>query len=360
MNSKLKEFLKTRKIAPIVAKSAERDNEMALKVMCVFDHFLEKSGLFSHLEKQPKLFNQLLNFKSFASFNYWKYFKPQKFNKEYVLVCRVCKLVGPYYLILSHMATTHNTHVGCKKCVWCNDVDIRTHIDNNTLERCYNQYLLQQNIVENAIVSNVIVKFYGIILDIAKSLGVLHCRDRCYTGIGRKRRENLTKPDEEGDIDNSVIVYEKCEITKIDPETLDNLYFMVEAYNDNSAISPNVPSRKRPPNKDRKTVSEKKKKSNDERLPNTSTKSNTPLKVNAQLSRRTSTALFKQTQSNNNIPIRSAVITSEKSAMSIGSIIDQIIKSIPDDKMKQNAILKVHSVALDCFKAACEGTEQSK
>lgn len=331
MNSKLKEYLKSRKIAPIVAKSEERNNEMALKVMCVFDDFLEKSGLYSQLEKQPRLFNQLLNFKSFASFNYWKYFKPHKFNKEYVLICRICTLVGPYYLILSHMATTHNTHVGCKKCLWCNDVDIKTHIEKNTLEHCYDQYLVE-HCIEHVVVSNVIVNFYRTILDIAKSLGVFHCRNGCYTGIGRKRRENLTNTDEEGNIDDSVIVYEICEITKIDPVTLDNLCSLIEIDNDENFLD-----------------SEKKEKPNDEGSPSTSSKSSTPLKFNAQLSCHTSTALSKQMPSNkNNKPVHSAVSSSEKSAMSIGSIIDQIIESIPDEKMKQNAILQVHSVALEC------------
>lgn len=362
MNSKLREHLAKRKIAPIVARSDESNDEVALKVMCVFDHFLEKSDLYSHLRKQPQLFNQLLNFKSFATFNYWRYFVPMNFSKKYVLMCRICKLVGPYHLILSHMAITHNTHIGSKQCLWCNETETKMHIEDNTLQQCYDKYLLKNRFQSDRASIAVIQIFYNTIQNIAKRLGVLRFRkpDR-FSGIGRKVK--LPKVDKEGDIDDIVVVYENNSNITIDLEKLDTLFKKVIEYfyggSKGCEFLPNIQSRKRTFNTSCPAVTVKKEKPNDEQLPSKSSKSSTPSKSNRNSTPSTSPAPSNQTQNENNHNL-SAESPSEQSTMKIGSIIDHIIESIPEEKMKRNAILKVHSVALKCLKRAYEKRDNLK
>lgn len=230
MNSKLKEHLQKRDIAPILAQSKEQDNEVALKMMCIIDHALIKRGFYSQMKTQPKLIQQLIGFKSFSSFNYWKYLKPLKFPSDYVLECWNCKLVGPYYLILSHMATTHDTHVGCKKCLYCKSVDTKVHIEDNTLQRCYENYLTK-NAIDNANYPNFIVKFYDMLQELAKILRVLHTRNDVYTGKGRKKKESWFDIDNEGYIDETVFVFENNAKTIVDLNKLDMLYTkVIEAF----------------------------------------------------------------------------------------------------------------------------------
>lgn len=230
MNSKLKEHLRNRDIAPILAQSTENDDEMALKMMCIIDHALLKRGFYSQIIAEPKLIHQLLGFKSFSSFNYWKYIKPLKFPDDYVLECWNCKLVGPYYLILSHMATTHNTHVGSKTCLYCKNVDTKAHIEDSTLQRCYHEYLTK-NAIDNTTYPEFIVKFYDMLQELAKILRVLHTRTEVYTANGRKRKQNWFNIDEEGDIDESVIVFENNTKTIVDAKKLDMLFRkVIEAF----------------------------------------------------------------------------------------------------------------------------------
>lgn len=100
-----------------------------MTALYVFDYFLNKSGLYSQLEKEPQLFNHLLNSKSFASFHIN--------STKNICSC----LVGPYYLILTHVSTTHNLHIGSKQCHWCDDAETKAHIEDHTLQ-CYDKYLL--------------------------------------------------------------------------------------------------------------------------------------------------------------------------------------------------------------------------
>lgn len=294
MNSKLNEHLQKRDIAPILAQSTEKEDEVALKIMCIIDHALIKRDFYSQMKAEPKLIHQLIGFKSYSAFNYWKYLKPQKFPSDYVLECWKCKLVGPYYLILSHMAATHNTHVGSNKCLYCKKVDTKVHFEDNTLQRCYEDYLTK-NAIENTNYPDVIVKFYDMLQELAKILGVLHTRTEAYTAKGRKKKVRLNwfDIDDEGDIDETVIVYENNTKTSVDLGKLDMLYTkVINAFygaEQGREFLKNVPQRKRPSN-DNVSGSEKKIKPNDKQSPIPSSKSGTTLQFRKPKSSKASTS----------------------------------------------------------------------
>lgn len=187
MASNLLEHLAVRRIAKIVDESSEKDDEIALRVMCVLDHSLEKYQLYGDIMKTPKLFTQLLAFKSYANLYYWKYAVPSGFSGDYILMCQICKLQGPYHLILAHMAATHNAHNGAKVCLWCKRTNIKKHIVDGTLKQCYDNYL-EREYIEDTSYPQVIVTFYEMILELCKELGVLSVRTDHYTGKGIKKK----------------------------------------------------------------------------------------------------------------------------------------------------------------------------
>lgn len=103
---------------------------------------------------------------------------------DFILQCTHCPLIGPYYLILSHTALAHDTHVGSKLCQWCKKSNMNDHIVLKTVEVCYKKYLENENISDP---SKVIIDFYELIEDLAKKLGV--CTDRNTNYVGKKMQK---------------------------------------------------------------------------------------------------------------------------------------------------------------------------
>lgn len=185
MDSSIIKHLNERKIAPIFNNCNEKENPIAVALICVLDHCLEKNKLYENIRKTPKLLHQLLAFKSFGTFRYWKYGMPKILGTHHLLKCKICSLVGPYALILSHMATTHNTHHGAIKCMWCSKKTLKFHADTRTLDSCYERYISDNEINED--VPTVVSEFYDVIEVLAKKLGVLSKRNSNYGGDGIRR-----------------------------------------------------------------------------------------------------------------------------------------------------------------------------
>lgn len=331
MNSKLTEHLQERDIAKILAQSTEKNDEVALKLMCIIDHALLKRNFYTKMKTEPKLIHQIIGFKSFCSFNFWKYIKPQKFPSDYVLECSKCKLIGPYYLILSHMATTHNFHVGSNKCLYCKHVDTKVHIEDNTLQHCYEGYL-KKNGIENTSYPVVIVEVYEMLQELARILGVLHTRTDVYTAKGRKRKENWFGFDEGGDINETVLVFENSTKTPIDLNKLDTLFKRVieDFYGGERAreFLNNVQPLKRQSNENGPD-SGKKIKLNVKQSPSTSSKSSKTLKTSTSKSSKASTSTE----------------TNDEEADFMNSILTFL--SNLDEKEKHRAKLEIQVVALN-------------
>lgn len=135
--------------------------------------------------EETSLFDQLLSIQSFGKFHYFKY-KPAKNDFEFILQCTHCHLIGPYYLVLSHMALTHDIHVGSKLCQWCKKSDMNDHIVKDAVEVCYGKYLKNKNISCTK-PPEIIGYFYTMIEHLAKKLGV--CTERSATYVGKRPRK---------------------------------------------------------------------------------------------------------------------------------------------------------------------------
>lgn len=203
MVSRLLEYLNGRKIARIVQESTEKNDEIALKLMCVIDQKLEEGKLYDEMDASPKLMKKLLNFRSFSQFHFYKY-RPLK-NFNHILKCKYCTLHGPYYLMLSHMALSHGSNVGAKMCLWCHKIDMLDHVKKRNLITCYENYLKKEDLEEDVAYPSVVIKFYELIENLAKLLGVLTERKQHYLGRGSVAKEKHYFDDD--DIDSEMIVH---------------------------------------------------------------------------------------------------------------------------------------------------------
>lgn len=235
MEAKLLAHLQTRPIAQIALNSRENQDLQALKLMVVIDHQIAKKNMYSEMAKQPKLLQHLMTFYSFKNFQYFKYDIAKHFVGEKVLQCRNCELIAPYAVIQTHSAITHNLHLSGKKCAWCNELDLKLHVGDRTVQQCYENYL-ERNAITDTSYPAVIDHFYNLLRQIAIRLGVETKRNYFYNASTFKRSENL--PCFDDDIDRVCRVeYTRSTKKKINQEKLD-LFFkhaMDEFYAANSS-----------------------------------------------------------------------------------------------------------------------------
>lgn len=175
------EYLRTRPIAPILERSVEKDNLIALKFM--LDYEMEQRKLYRRIQNinsASLLMMQLMQFHSFESFRFYDYVVKQEVNKL-VLQCSSCGLIGPYASMQTHMAINHNVHIASKMCGYCNCVELREHFDNNTIGRCLVNYLNERNISEwDTNVCNIVAEFYDILRNIAEKFSIITTRRKNY------------------------------------------------------------------------------------------------------------------------------------------------------------------------------------
>ncbi|XP_055326977.1 uncharacterized protein LOC129580518 [Sitodiplosis mosellana] len=188
----LKRHLASRKIAPILKKLEEKNednSEKALKFLCVLDYVTEQNGFYKQMDDHPKLLQQLMSFNSYESFKYYHYHLNKNVSKvigNRILRCKFCDLIGPYAIILSHTAISHNVHLGIKKCAYCNRMDLLDH----PLDTCYSNYLTKYAIDEKNVANS--SEFFVMLKEISTKLGVLITRTDAFGGIGKSKKEYVT------------------------------------------------------------------------------------------------------------------------------------------------------------------------
>lgn len=146
MNSKLVEHLRGRPIAPVL-NATIGSNTNLLKILCILDYELEKANMYPEIKVMPKLMGQLMNFYPSSEFKYFKYnlSKEAKIGNK-VLQCKCCELIGPYVIVLEHMAVNHNIHTSAKLCMFCEKDELQDHATSNTLDQCYDNYMTKKQL----------------------------------------------------------------------------------------------------------------------------------------------------------------------------------------------------------------------
>lgn len=207
MYSKMLEHLRGRLIAPILETSNEKFNSRALKMMCILDHELEQSGLYLEMTSMPKLKLQLLNLHSFASFKYFKYtlMKEAKIDNK-ILKCKQCEVIGPYLIVLEHMAINHDFHASAQLCMWCEKVDYQTHSNTvNTLDHCYENYLRKQQFSSTEYPA-VIVSFYNLLEGMAKKLRARTIRREDFKSAKTEHNETILVDQSDDSMSSKIVV----------------------------------------------------------------------------------------------------------------------------------------------------------
>lgn len=190
------QHLKKGSFAPIFQQSNEKDHHLALKLMCIVDFHAQKWNLYERVAKagNPKLLMQLIKFDSYGSFKYYDYQVGKGIGKR-VLKCKFCDLVGPYGLILSHMAITHNAHIPLKTCAYCMRTDLKKHFDEDELHQCYEKYIERENIERDKIemVCEIVTDFYGMLKALSDKFKTTTIRNHSFTGKGYTTVERLNR-----------------------------------------------------------------------------------------------------------------------------------------------------------------------
>lgn len=207
----LKTHLNDRFIAPIFdcLNYNEKNDETALKFMCVIDYEMEKMNLYGQIDQTKKfLLYQLLKFYSYKSFTYYDYGHNEHLSGKN-LKCRLetCQFFGPYTLMLTHMAINHNLHVGSKECQYCCEIDLKKHFEDNTLEGCYQKYLLKQHITQSSIqvTPKYVTQFYEVLKKFSRKMDIFTSRKLLeYVGKHYARKERLDN-NYDGDISPDII-----------------------------------------------------------------------------------------------------------------------------------------------------------
>lgn len=177
----------------IYERSNEKDTLGALKFMCIVDYSLQRwDNLYRRIEEvaNPKLLTQLMQFHTYGSFKYYFYRVDDGIGKR-VLQCKSCELIGPYALILSHMAIVHNQHVGLRKCAYCDRIDFKDHIEDDTLQQCYRNYLQRYGIAWDEKICGIMNDIHDLLKGMADKFKVTTRRDCAFRGIGYKTDEWL-------------------------------------------------------------------------------------------------------------------------------------------------------------------------
>lgn len=217
---KLTEYLSNRRIASVFEKSDEKMDLQALKLMCIVDNECEKS-VYHKIESYPKMFKQLLKFKSYSNFKYFDCRIDSALNNR-ILQCFFCEFVAPYALTFTHMAMNHDVHTSLKQCAYCKRSDLSTHISQDTLEACYKRYILKymvDYISEEQTMG--IRRFYEIMKSISIELGVLIDRVSTYNGTGNAKTQNIKI---DGFKTTFTTFTPRNSSKTIDPNVLDNIF----------------------------------------------------------------------------------------------------------------------------------------
>lgn len=199
------QHLQNRQFAPIFNESDEQTNPIALKLMCVVDYGMQRWHLYDSIKKSnsPKLLQQLLQFRSYGAFKYYDYQAPMG---KRVLQCKFCNLNGPYGLILTHMAINHNAHIGMTTCNYCNTNDLKKHIDQNSLDECYANYIRRNGVEVNETINKIVVEFYTMLKLLSAKLNIITVRNHLFSGKGYAAPGRLDH-DYGNDIDVNITVY---------------------------------------------------------------------------------------------------------------------------------------------------------
>lgn len=323
MASKILKHLKTRKIAPIVEMCDEKNNLSALKLMSVIDHKLEKYAMYEEIIRAlPKLLKQLLGIKKFSNLHFWRYRAPNKFDKKYVLMCKVCNLIGPYHLIQIHMASTHEAHFGAKVCMYCNKHDIKRHIAENSLQTCYEQYLAKEDITDTKFPS-IIVTFYDMLEELCDRLEISSVRNESYIAAGNKRKRSSFEADPTGDIHGTYIEFDKGRHRSTINEQQLNKFFktVITDFYGSTRINEFMPE----------LANEMKK---------------TPINIDADEA--------ESHESTIPVPGTSLNRTAKSTVGQLGSFLECCVENISDKKLKNEAKLALKTVALDYARKSIE------
>ncbi|XP_031622453.1 uncharacterized protein LOC116340226 [Contarinia nasturtii] len=191
--NKLQTYLSNRPIGPIFHNSKEKDDLEALKLMCVLDYYATNRKLYPIIMAQPKLLQHLMQLNSYSSFQYYNCQVNHAIG-ERQFQCAFCELLGPYALIMTHMAINHDSHMSLKMCAYCKRESVVDHNANGTLEVCYNQYLKKYGIdLANDEKLKIVTDFYKLLKDLAESLNVVIQRVEHFTGRFQPRTEQIPR-----------------------------------------------------------------------------------------------------------------------------------------------------------------------
>lgn len=208
MSEKMREIilnhLMNRPIASIVVNSLEKNFDIALKVMCVLDYYVEKENLYADIKAIPKLLEQIMRFRYFGSFKYYEYKLKKSLLMLRVLQCESCEFIGPYKTTLEHMVMTHDRHKSGLICQYCNKTQLRNHERCHTLENCFMTYKIRKQINSNYEWPPVICEFYELVRKIAVKLGVNIQRTEGYKGSDNRKDNAVIEIDSDDDDTNEI------------------------------------------------------------------------------------------------------------------------------------------------------------
>lgn len=195
-----------RPFAPIVSSSLEKDNDIALKVMCVVDHYVDKHDLYRHINAVPKLLEQIFRFRSYAMFQYYKYTMKKTLIKDRPLQCECCEFLGTYENTLEHMVLNHDRHKSARLCHYCGVKDLAMHDNENTLHECYVKYSIRNRLMEDKCPS-FIAEIFKLITKIAIRLNVQTIRAASFSATCQLTTGIATGiADDDDEISNEIVI----------------------------------------------------------------------------------------------------------------------------------------------------------
>lgn len=203
------QHLKKGSFAPIFEQSNEKDNDIALKLMCIIDFHAQKLDLYKRVQdsKSPKLLTKLMQFSSFGTFKYFDYQVGKRIGKR-VLKCKFCELVGPYGLILTHTVINHNVHIGLKNCAYCHRTELNEHLNEDVLHECYAKYMEREHIERDEVVCDIVTEFYAMLKRLSDKLKITTPRHHSFGGKGHKDAERFGRGgDNDIDTDENETVF---------------------------------------------------------------------------------------------------------------------------------------------------------
>lgn len=205
MTETIIKHLMTRPLAPILKGSVEKDSENALKMMTVLDYYVQKYSLYKYINAVPNLFEQLFNFKSYATFQCYKYILEESLRRK-LLKCDHCDFLSTYEITITHMALNHDRHVNIRFCQWCKRTDLKTHERFNNFQDCYSEYGKSNlDLAKGWHINKYLSinrRFYNVVCQIAEKLGVLIQRSRNSTRTVEENIETIELDDDDEEKNN--------------------------------------------------------------------------------------------------------------------------------------------------------------